>query len=51
MQSIEELKEKLRGKINKEYDNFVKELKKLDAEEIIDRAYEYVCKQEMIYIK
>ena len=50
MQSIENLKEKLREKINKEYYNFVTELKKLEAKEIIDRAYEYVCKQEMIYI-
>lgn len=47
---LEELKEKFIKKINEEYDNFVKVLKELDAEEIIDRAYEHVCKQEKVYI-
>lgn len=47
---MEKLKDKVIQKINNEYDNFVKELKQCDPEEIIDRAYEHVCKQEMLYI-
>ena len=48
--NLEELKEKFIKKINDEYDSFVKELKEQELEVIIDRAYEHVCKQEMVYI-
>ena len=48
--NLEELKEKFIKKINDEYDSFVKELKEQEPEVIIDRAYEHVCKQEMVYI-
>ena len=47
---MEKLKDKVVQKINNEYNNFVKELKQCNPEEIIDRAYEHVCKQEMLYI-
>lgn len=48
--NLEGLKNKLIKKINNEYDIFIKELKQKEPEEIIDRAYEHVCKQEMVYI-
>ena len=48
--NLEELKDKFIKKIIDEYDSFVKELKEQDPEVIIDRAYEHVCKQEMVYI-
>lgn len=46
----EKLSFKLSEKLVKEYNNFIKELVKLDPINIIDRAYEKVCKQEMVYV-
>ena len=50
MENIESLKDKVMQKINNEYDNFIKDLKQCEPEVIIDKAYEHVCKQEMIYL-
>lgn len=45
----ETLKEKFEQKIDNEYKEFIEDLKKCTPEIIIDRAYEKVSKQEMIY--
>lgn len=45
----EELKQKALEKIREEYKEFIKELKQNRPEVIIERAYEKVCKEEMIY--
>lgn len=50
MENIEDLKDKVMQKINNEYDDFIKNLKQCEPEVIIDKAYEHVCKQEMIYL-
>ena len=43
------MKDKLQNKIEKEYKDFIEELKTHSPKEIIDRAYEKVCKEEMMY--
>ena len=43
------LKDKLIEKVEKEYQDLIEELKKESSQEILDRAYEKVCKEEMIY--
>lgn len=45
-----DLKDKAIQKVNDEYDTFIKHLKECEPEEIIDRAYEHVCKQEMLHL-
>lgn len=47
---MEELKERFIQKINDEFKAFVEELKKYEPEVIMDKAYEHVCKQEMVFI-
>lgn len=44
-----ELKRKLEEKIDSEYDNLVEELKKSKPQVIIERAYELVVKEQMMY--
>jgi len=46
---IDVLKEKLEEKVNNEYKEFTDNLKKCTPEIILDKAYEKVCKEEMIY--
>ena len=43
----EKLKEKVLQKLEKEYDDFIEELKECKPEVIIERAYEKVVKEEM----
>ncbi len=51
LQSYEdELKQRVQEKLTNEYNNFIGELKNESADVIIERAYEKVCKEEMIYI-
>jgi len=45
---MENLKEKLNNKLEKEYDEFIGELKQCKPEVIIERAYEKVTKGEMV---
>ena len=45
----ETLKQKLDDKIDKEFSDFIENLKKCSPETIIDRAYEKVSKEEMTY--
>lgn len=45
----ETLREKFEQKIDNEYKEFIEDLKQCTPEGIIDRAYEKVSKQEMIY--
>jgi len=45
----EELKQKLIDKVEQEYEQFENDLKKCDKDTIIDKAYEKVCKEEMMY--
>lgn len=45
-----ELQKKILEKVTKEYNKFVEDLLKERPEVIIERAYEKVCKQEMIYV-
>lgn len=47
MNSKRKLIDKLIDKFNEEYDNFIKEIKKLSTDEIIDKAYEITAKQEI----
>ena len=47
MDSKRQLIDKLIEKINKEYKNFIIEIKKLSPNEIIDKAYEIATKQEI----
>lgn len=49
MEKLEELKQKLNEKVWKEYNDFIEELKKCKPETIIERAYEKVSKEEIIY--
>ena len=49
MSKLEELKQKFDDKIDKEYEKFIKELKQCPPQVIIERAYEKVSKEEMIY--
>lgn len=49
MENLEELKEKLSEKLNNEFKNFIDNLKLCTPEVIIERAYEKVSKEEMIY--
>ena len=44
-----ELKEKLDNKIDKEYENLLADLRNSTPQVIIERAYEKVSKEEMIY--
>lgn len=48
-EKIENLKKQLEEKVNAEFKDFVENLKKCEPETIIDRAYEKVSKEEMIY--
>lgn len=49
MNSLENLKQKLDEKIDNEFANFIEELKKFSPNTIIDKAYEIISKEEMIY--
>ena len=49
MKNEEILKQKFEQKIDNEYKEFIENLKQCTPEVIIDRAYEKVSKQEMIY--
>ena len=44
------LKQRVQEKLTNEYNDFISELKKEKPEVIIERAYEKVCKEEMIYV-
>lgn len=44
------LKQRVQEKITNEYNNFINELKNERPDAIIERAYEKVCKEEMVYI-
>ena len=44
------LKQRVQEKITNEYNDFIVELKKERPEVIIERAYEKVCKEEMLYV-
>ena len=44
------LKQRDQEKITNEYNDFIEELKKERPEVIIERAYEKVCKEEMLYV-
>lgn len=46
----DELKQRVQEKLTNEYNDFISELKKERPEVIIERAYEKVCKEEMIYV-
>lgn len=45
---IEELSEKVYKKINKEYNSYLEDIKKLSSDEIIKSAYEITVKQELV---
>lgn len=45
----EKLKEKFDEKIDTEFKEFIEDLEQCSPKTIIDRAYEKVCKEEMIY--
>ena len=45
----EELKKKFNEKIDKEFNDFISELRRCSSQVIIERAYEKVSKEEMIY--
>ena len=49
MSKLEELKQKFDDKIDKEYEEFIEELKQCPKEVILERAYEKVSKEEMVY--
>lgn len=49
MSKLEELKQKFDKKIDNEYKEFIEELKQCSPDVIIERAYEKVSKEEMIY--
>jgi hypothetical protein len=44
------LKQRVQEKLTNEYNDFIKELKNERPEVIIERAYEKVCKEEILYI-
>lgn len=44
------LKQKVQEKLTNEYNDFISELKNERQEVIIERAYEKVCKEEMLYV-
>lgn len=46
---MENLKEKLDEKINNEYKIFIRDLRSNTPDEIIDRSYEKVCKDEIVF--
>ena len=43
------LKDQLDKKIDKEFNDFIQELKRCKPEVILERAYEKISKEEMIY--
>lgn len=43
------LEQRVQEKLTNEYNEFINELKKERPQEIIERAYEKVCKEEMVY--
>ena len=45
----QELKQRFEAKVNKEFKEFVEELKQNEPEVIVNTAYELVSKEEMIY--
>lgn len=47
--TLEDLKEQLGQKIENEFQEFIEDLKQCEPQVIIDRAYEKVSKEEMIY--
>lgn len=49
MSKLEELKQKFNNKIDKEYEEFIAELKQCPPQVILERAYEKVSKEEMVY--
>ena len=49
MSKLEELKQKFDDKIDKEYEEFIEELKQCPKQVILERAYEKVSKEEMVY--
>lgn len=44
----EKIREELYEKLQKEYDDFIEEVKKLPPEKIIDKSYEKVMKEELV---
>lgn len=46
---MENLKLRLNKKLNNEYEIFITDLKNNTPEEIIDRSYEKVCKDEIVF--
>ena len=49
MSKLEELKQKFDDKIDNEYEEFIEELKQCSPQVILERAYEKVSKEEMVY--
>lgn len=49
MSKLEELKQKFDDKIDNEYKEFIEELKQCSPQVILERAYEKVSKEEMVY--
>lgn len=47
---MKDYNELLYNKVQQEYDNFLEELQQMPAEEIIERAYEKVIKEEFVCI-
>jgi hypothetical protein len=45
----DELKQRVQEKLINEYNSFIEELRKEKNDTIIERAYEKVCKQEIVY--
>ena len=46
---LQELKQKFDDKIDNEYEEFIEELKQCSPQVILERAYEKVSKEEMVY--
>ena len=46
----DKLKQRVQEKVTNEYNDFISELKNERPEVIIERAYEKVCKEEMLYV-
>lgn len=46
---MQDLKQKLNEKLNHEYNLFITDLKNRTPEEIIDKSYEKVCKDEIVF--
>lgn len=48
MMDLQQLKELLNEKLQKEYDNFIEKLKSLPPEQVIESSYEKVFKEELM---